>query len=136
MASRTIVSTHVGLDIGLTTGFACIFRLDTGELDVVAYESEEIHLLDSWEGYPITVEYPIQTSRNRWTDGLQETIIGWEILLAPHSPQLVSPGTWKPSIQRRSKYKALLKGIRSPHTKDAIGIAYWSMLREIALNPS
>lgn len=133
MATGTIVGTQVGIDIGLTNGFACLFRLDDDSLDLVAYESKEIHLLESWKQYSISVEYPIRTARNRWTDGLQEAMIGWEILLTPYEPFLVSPGTWKPAIQRRSKYQELVKDIRSPHTRDAVGIAYWRMLREIAI---
>jgi hypothetical protein len=128
---------HVGIDVGMTTGYAVVGSsgqlLECGNLRPEDLNTSILQQISRTfcAGHPdldVTIEYPAAVTQAR-DRALQE--IARRVRELFPTARAVQPGTWKQTPAAQVKVPVTWAGDRlTTHQKDAIRIAHWGRTQE------
>lgn len=119
----------LALDLGVTTGWASIYRFSDGGASIVAngvcvYEQHEAQIelvLSYWELDHVVIEQPLLSFRGQLRDQL-DNVVAWTMSAIGDIPRTtVQPTEWKSTPYAKGK---LNRGL-SQHERDAIRMGLW-----------
>lgn len=119
----------LALDLGVTTGWASLYRFADGGASVVAtgvftyanYTSALPAILESWDFDHIAIEMPLLVTRGQLRNQL-DNVVAWTMSTIEDLPRTeFYASDWKPTAYAKKKVQ---RGL-TPHERDAIRMGLW-----------
>lgn len=121
----------LALDLGVTTGWASIYRSKDGMAGIVAsgvlsyegYTAQLPTIISSWEFDHVVMELPLLIARGQLRDQL-DNVVAWTMSAIGTMPRTeVYASDWKATRYAKAHAKALRR--TTSHEKDACRMGLW-----------